>query len=52
MLVLYFHPDFILLSCKLDNFTLNVLYLSIYIDVILKEDKITILSQFHFKNPI
>ena len=43
-------PDFNLLSCELKNFTFKVLIESFYIYIILKQNKITIISQFLVKN--
>ena len=45
-----FIPDFNLLSCELDDFTFTVLHWVIYIDIILKQNKILFLSQVLLKN--
>ena len=43
----FFTPDFNLLSCELDNFTFKELF---YIDIILKQNKFTLLSLLLLKN--
>ena len=46
----FFGADFNLLSCKLDNFMFKYYIESFYIDIMLKQNKIIILSQFIVKN--
>ena len=46
----YFIPNFNLSNWELENITLHCYIASFYIDIILKQDKITILSHFLVKN--
>ena len=48
--VSFFIPDFNLLNCELDNLRLTCYIESFYIGIILKQNKVTILSQFFVKN--
>ena len=49
--VAFFIADFNLLSCQLDNLHLHCYTESFNIDIKLKQNKFTILSQFPVKNP-
>ena len=42
----YFFPDFNSWSCELGNLTFKVLFESFYMDIILKQNKFTILPLF------
>ena len=47
---IFFISDLNLLSCLLDNFTFKNLYLLIYINIVLNQNKTRILSWFFLKS--